>query len=53
LAFEQQPEMAMKRLKLIAAVLAVLAVSACVGVVVPVPISGTASSPAADRAERR
>jgi hypothetical protein len=43
----------MKQLKLIAAVLVVLALSACVGVVVPVPLHGSAGAHDPDRSERR
>lgn len=51
--------MVMKHLKLIAAALAVCALSACVGIIVPIPVPGaasthdTASTQDTDRKERR
>jgi len=45
--------MALKRLKRIMAVMVALALSACVAVVVPVPLLGPESGHAADRADRR
>jgi hypothetical protein len=43
----------MRHLKLIAAALAVFALSACVGVIVPVPVTDSASTQDKDRNERR
>jgi hypothetical protein len=43
----------MRHLKLIAAALALFALSACVGVIVPVPLHGSASTHESDRDERR
>ncbi len=43
----------MKHLKLIAAALAVFVLSACVGVIVPIPLPGSASTHDTDRNERR
>lgn len=43
----------MKHLKLIAAALALLALSACVGVIVPIPVSGSSGTPDVERSERR
>jgi len=43
----------MNQLKWIAALLAVLAMSACVAVVVPVPLSGSATAHDANRSDRR
>lgn len=40
----QKREMAMKHLKLIAAALVVLALSACVGFIVPIPLSSSTST---------
>jgi len=43
----------MRHLKLIAAALALLALSACVGIIVPIPLSGSASTHDTDHSERR
>jgi hypothetical protein len=43
----------MQHLKLIAAVLALCALSACVGVVVPIPVSGSNQAQDTERHERR
>lgn len=43
----------MKHLKLIAAALAVFALSACVGFIVPIPLSSSATAQDTDRNERR
>jgi hypothetical protein len=43
----------MTHLKLIAAALAVIALSACVGVIVPVPLSSSTTTHDTDRNERR
>jgi hypothetical protein len=46
-------ETIMKHLKLIAAALAVIALSACVGVIVPIPVHGSTATQDADHNERR
>jgi hypothetical protein len=43
----------MRHLKLIAAALAVFALSACVGIVVPIPVSGSTTTQDTDHNERR
>jgi hypothetical protein len=43
----------MRHLKLIAAALAVFALSACVGIVVPIPLSSSAPTHDVDHNERR
>ncbi len=43
----------MRHLKLIAAALALFAMSACVGFIVPIPLSGSTNTQDADRNERR
>lgn len=43
----------MKHLKLIAAALAVFALSACVGLIVPIPVSSSTPTHDTDRNERR
>jgi len=49
----QRRKVIMRHLKLIAAALVVLALSACVGVVVPIPVSKSATTQDADRNEHR
>ena len=43
----------MKYLRLIAAALSLLALSACVGVIVPIPLSGSGNAQDNERSERR
>ena len=43
----------MRHLKLIAAALALFALNGCVGVILPIPLSGPASTHDMDRSERR
>jgi hypothetical protein len=43
----------MRHLKLIATVLALLALSACVGVIVPIPLSSSTTTQDTERNERR
>ena len=43
----------MRYLRLIAATLAVFALSACVGVIVPIPLSGSTTTQDKDHNERR
>ncbi len=43
----------MKHLKLVAAALALFALSACVGIIVPIPLPDSASTHDTDRNERR
>ena len=43
----------MRHLKLIAAALALLALSACVGFIVPIPVSGSTTTPDTERNARR
>jgi hypothetical protein len=43
----------MRHLKLIAATLALFALSACVGVIVPIPLHDSTSTHDTDRSERR
>ena len=43
----------MRHLRLIAAALALLALNACVGVIVPIPVSGSTNTQDTERNERR
>ena len=51
--YKQKRGIVMKHLKLIAAALALLALSACVGFIVPIPVSGSTTTPDTERNARR
>jgi len=51
--FNQKREIVMRHLKLIAAALALFALTACVGVIVPIPLPVSTTTQDADRNERR
>lgn len=50
---KQRREIVMRHLKLIAAALALLALNACVGVIVPIPLSSSTTTQDTERNERR
>ena len=49
----QRRKILMRHLKLIAAALALLALNACVGVIVPIPLSSSTTTQDSERNERR